>query len=64
MEGFDTFFRSHRSALPSSERAVVDLISTPTSTPKFKDGKLTFKVKSGETATLFQWKGELKITFA
>jgi hypothetical protein len=64
MEGFDTFFKAHRSAATFSERAMIDQISTPVSAPKFKDGKLTFKVKSGETATLFHWKGETRINFA
>jgi len=63
-EGFHTFFKAHRATVPSSQKATIDLISTPASTPKFVGGKLTFKVKSGETATLFHHKGELKIAFA
>ena len=64
MEGFNTFFEAHHSSVPSSQKAAINLICTPVSTPKFVDGKLTFKVKSGETAILFQRKGELKVAFA
>jgi hypothetical protein len=64
MEGFDAFFKVHRSAVSSSEEATINLISTPVSKPKFNNGKLTFKVKSGETATLSHWKGQMKIHFA
>jgi hypothetical protein len=64
LEGFHTFFDAHRSAVSSSEQAILDQLATPVSTPKFVDGKLSFKVKSGETATLFHHKGELKIAFA
>ena len=64
MAGFNTFFATQRSAVPSSERAIMDQLATPVSSPKFVDGKLTFKVKSGQTATLFHHKGELKIAFA
>lgn len=61
---YHSFFDAHRSAVSSSKQAIIDQLSTPVSSPKFVDGKLTFKVKSGDTATLFHHKGELKIAFA
>ncbi|MFT5998669.1 MAG: hypothetical protein ACI81P_001123 [Neolewinella sp.] len=64
MAGFHTFFDEHRSAVSSSERAIIDQLCTPVSRPDFVAGKLTFKVKSGETASLFHHKGELRIAFA
>jgi hypothetical protein len=64
MAGFNTFFDEQRSSVSSSEKAVIDQLCTPVSSPKFIGNKLTFKVKSGETASLFHHKGELKIVFA
>lgn len=64
MEGFDAFFRTHRASVHAAQRAMIDLISTPVSTPKFLDGQLTFEVKSGETARIFYWKGAIRVTFS
>lgn len=64
LEGFSTFFEAHLSEVSSSNKEIIDLLSTPVSRPQFVGEKLTFKVKSGETATLFHHKGEFRIAFA
>lgn len=64
LSDFHTFFAAHQSALSTEKAAVISQLSTPVSSPEFVDGKLTFKVKSGDTATLFRRNGELKIIFS
>lgn len=64
LEDFNAFFKAQHAAVPPAQKPMIDLISTPVSKPEFIDGKLSFKVKGGETATLFRRKGELKIVFA